>query len=37
MEEIREVLLHSVAYCGIPATLDAMKVAEEVLKERGLL
>ena len=37
MSEIREVLLQSVLYCGIPAAIDATKVAEEVLKERGLL
>ena len=37
LEEIREVLLHTVLYCGLPATIDAMRVAEEVLKERGLL
>jgi len=34
-EEIQEVLYHTVAYCGIPATLEAFKVAEAVLKERG--
>jgi 4-carboxymuconolactone decarboxylase len=37
LEEIQEVLYHTVAYCGIPATLEAFKVAEEVVKERGLL
>ena len=25
------------AYCGIPATIEAFKVAEEVLAERGLM
>lgn len=37
VEEIRETLLHTVPYCGIPATLDAIKVAERVLTEKGLL
>ena len=37
LEEVQEVLYQTVAYCGIPATIEAFKVAEEVLKERGLL
>ena len=37
VEEIQEVLYQTVAYCGIPATIEAFKVAETVLKERGLL
>ncbi len=37
LEEIQEVLYQTVAYCGIPATIEAFKVAERVLKERGLL
>ena len=37
LEEIQEVLYQTVAYCGIPATIEAFKVAEEVLQERGLL
>jgi 4-carboxymuconolactone decarboxylase len=37
LEEIQEVLYQTVAYCGIPATIEAFKVAEGVLKERGLL
>jgi 4-carboxymuconolactone decarboxylase len=37
LEEIQEVLYQTVAYCGIPATIEAFKVAEAVLKERGLL
>ncbi|MBH68898.1 MAG: 4-carboxymuconolactone decarboxylase [Rhodospirillaceae bacterium] len=37
VEEIRETLLHTVPYCGIPATLDAIKVAEKFLEEKGLL
>lgn len=37
VEEIQEVLYQTVAYCGIPATIEAFKVAEAVLRERGLL
>jgi 4-carboxymuconolactone decarboxylase len=32
-EEIREVLVHATVYCGIPAGLDAFKVAHAVLVE----
>lgn len=35
--EIREVLTHSVAYCGFPAAIDALRVAETLLAEQGLL
>jgi 4-carboxymuconolactone decarboxylase len=34
-EQIREVLLHSAAYCGIPAAVDAFRNAEPVLDELG--
>jgi 4-carboxymuconolactone decarboxylase len=34
-EEIREVLVHATVYCGIPAGLDAFKVAHAVLVEAG--
>jgi len=37
MEEIREILLHTAVYCGLPAAGDAFRVAEEVLKTRGLV
>ncbi|MBL0710451.1 MAG: carboxymuconolactone decarboxylase family protein [Colwellia sp.] len=30
-EEIREVLLHSAVYCGVPATQEAFRAAKEVL------
>jgi 4-carboxymuconolactone decarboxylase len=33
VEEIREILLHATVYAGIPAGLEAFKVAAEVLKE----
>ncbi|WP_245416910.1 carboxymuconolactone decarboxylase family protein [Undibacter mobilis] len=35
VEEIQETLLHATIYCGIPAGLDAFKIANEVLKEMG--
>lgn len=34
-EEIREVFTHSVAYCGFPAAIDALRTAQEVLREHG--
>ena len=33
VEEIREVLLHSVVYCGAPATQEAFRAAQEVIDE----
>ena len=35
VEEIKEVLLQATIYCGIPAGLDAFKVANSVLEEQG--
>ncbi|MDE2517295.1 MAG: carboxymuconolactone decarboxylase family protein [Rhodospirillales bacterium] len=35
--EIKAVLLHATAYCGIPAGLDAFKAAHEVLVKEGAL
>jgi 4-carboxymuconolactone decarboxylase len=37
VEEIKAVLLHATAYCGIPAGLDAFKAAHEVLVAEGAL
>jgi 4-carboxymuconolactone decarboxylase len=37
VNEIKEVLLHATAYCGIPAGLDAFKAAHEVLLKEGAL
>lgn len=31
--ELREVLLQAAVYCGMPAAIDAFRVAREVLKE----
>ena len=33
--ELREIFTHAIAYCGFPAAIDALRVAEEVLKEQG--
>lgn len=33
VEEIREVLLHSAVYCGVPLTIDAFRAAQEVLDQ----
>jgi 4-carboxymuconolactone decarboxylase len=35
-DEIREVLLQTAIYCGVPAALDSFRVAREVFKEMGL-
>ena len=32
-DEIREVFLQAAIYCGVPAALDAMRVAKEVFAE----
>ena len=37
VEEIAEALTHAAAYCGLPAAIDAMAVAEQVLRESGRL
>ena len=34
-EEIREALLHTMAYCGIPTARHAIKLASKVLGEQG--
>ncbi len=36
-EEIREVMMQVAVYCGVPAGLDSLKAAAEVLKEEGKL
>jgi len=32
-EQIKEILLHSAVYCGIPASVDAFRTAEPILDE----
>jgi len=34
--EIQEVLLQAAIYCGVPAAMDAFRVAEEILAEEGV-
>ena len=34
-EDIREVFLQAAIYCGVPAAVEAFRVAREVFKERG--
>lgn len=36
-EEIGEALTHAAAYCGLPAAIDALAVAEQVLRDMGRL
>ncbi|MDF1791586.1 MAG: carboxymuconolactone decarboxylase family protein [Thalassobaculaceae bacterium] len=35
VEEIKETLLQAAVYCGLPAAVDAYRVAEGVLREEG--
>ncbi len=37
VDELREILMHTAVYCGLPAAGDAFKVAEDVLRGRKLL
>ena len=37
VQEIQEILLQVSAYCGVPAAIDAFRVASEVLKEEDLI
>ena len=34
--EIKEVLLQSAIYCGVPAAIDSFRVARETFKEMGV-
>jgi 4-carboxymuconolactone decarboxylase len=36
-QEIKEVILQSAIYCGVPAANHAFSIAAEILRERGLL
>jgi 4-carboxymuconolactone decarboxylase len=35
-EEIREVLLQAAVYCGVPAGMEAFRIAEEALAREGV-
>jgi len=37
VDEIKEVLLQAMVYCGVPAGVEAMRAAEEVLTEQNLI
>ena len=37
VDEIQEILLQAAVYCGLPAASEAFRIAEEILRERGLL
>ena len=37
VDEIKEVILQSAIYCGVPDANAAFRVASEVLKEEGLM
>src|SRR5262245_13760100 len=36
LQELREILIQITIYCGVPAGVEAFRVAREVLVERGL-
>ena len=36
LDELRETLLQIAIYCGIPAGIEAFRIAREVLKEEGI-
>lgn len=35
-DEIREVLMQTAIYCGVPAAIDSFRTAREVFKELGI-
>jgi 4-carboxymuconolactone decarboxylase len=37
VDEIQEILLQTAVYCGLPAAGEGFRIAEEVLRERGLV
>ncbi|NQU61709.1 MAG: carboxymuconolactone decarboxylase family protein [Rhodospirillales bacterium] len=36
LDEIREILIQIAVYCGIPAGIEAFRIAREVFKEEGI-
>ena len=36
-EQIREIMIHSAIYCGVPSAVDGLRNAREVLDELELL
>jgi len=37
VDEIQEILLQTAVYCGLPAASEGFRIAEEILRERGLV
>jgi 4-carboxymuconolactone decarboxylase len=37
IEELQEIMLQAAVYCGLPAAVDAFRIAEEVLRAKKLL
>ena len=35
-DEIREVLMQTAIYCGVPAAMDSFRIAREIFKEQGV-
>ncbi len=35
-DDIREILLQTAIYCGVPAAIDSFRIAKEVFKELGI-
>ncbi len=36
-DDIREVLLQTAIYCGVPAAIDSFRIAKEVFSEKGIV
>jgi len=36
-DELREILLHTAVYCGLPAATESFRIAEDVLRDRKLI
>lgn len=36
VDEIKEVFLQQIIYCGLPAGLESIRIAEEVFAQRGI-
>ena len=34
--ELREIIVHSMLYCGIPAAVEGMRALEDIIVEKGL-
>lgn len=37
LDELREILLHIAVYAGLPASVEAFKIGEEVLRKKEML